>query len=485
VLIPLGRSLQRTAAAPAFFEFPRVVAAIDVEPASPGAPLPKDRNYVGYQERSDLIEVISYNETAGRFEFQVVRDYREGGAREVVYARRAMCAACHQNLAPLFSRQVWEETTRPAYRRAPRQYRRDGSRERTDYRRRSTASAGLPNAIDAATDRANLLGVWQLLADGLRGRRRGCAVPRHRAARRSGRLTTARVRRRSPRGDELLRVRPYLERALAGIAIPHPDISNRDALPPGGARPSPLPRPRPGGVRARSLRAPLEVWIELDRRPRAALWPDSRRSSPRPKRGWLDRSLRRALAANVVEQRREAPCEITWTGSSARFKCVGAGAAPLRVAGRVDLRGTRIAGGEVGALQVDGAPTLEHLEVGAGTFDANAGRAALAVGTRGARARLADSGGAGIALAWKPDAPPGARRVSTRECRMIDDFAPVRAAIARGASTGAARHRPFNPRAVPAALRARCPTSRVVHAGRRASAGRWSARAAVPVDSRG
>jgi hypothetical protein len=53
VLIPLGRSLQRMTASPAFFEHPRVVAAVDGEgdPAVPGAMLLKDRLYLGYQDR--------------------------------------------------------------------------------------------------------------------------------------------------------------------------------------------------------------------------------------------------------------------------------------------------------------------------------------------------------------------------------------------------------------------------------------------------
>src|SRR5262245_24132284 len=165
VLIPLGRSLQRTSASPAFFEFPRVVVTIDVEPPDPGAPLLKDRVYLGYQETSNLVEVISYNETAGRFEFQIVRDYREGGARQVVYARRAMCVACHQNQAPLFSRQVWEETNaNPRIAAALARPGGDVGRSRTDYHGVPIhRGVDVPNAIDAATDRANLLGAWQLL----------------------------------------------------------------------------------------------------------------------------------------------------------------------------------------------------------------------------------------------------------------------------------------------------------------------------------
>src|SRR5574343_1921989 len=38
VLIPLGRSLQRTAAAPEYFTYPRVVVTVDAQPASAAAP---------------------------------------------------------------------------------------------------------------------------------------------------------------------------------------------------------------------------------------------------------------------------------------------------------------------------------------------------------------------------------------------------------------------------------------------------------------
>src|SRR5262245_13327842 len=109
VLIPLGRSLQRLAAAPEFFRYPRVVVTIDAE-SRRGGLLLKDRIYLGYQGQAALIEVISYNEAAGRFEFQIVSDYRRGGSPQVVYARRAVCAACHQNPAPMFSLPLWEET---------------------------------------------------------------------------------------------------------------------------------------------------------------------------------------------------------------------------------------------------------------------------------------------------------------------------------------------------------------------------------------
>jgi hypothetical protein len=96
VLIPLGRSLQRDSAAPDYFGYPRAVVAVDGEPGGPGELYVKDRLYLGYQEKANLIEVISYNEDAGRFEFQVVTDYRAGGTPQVV-ANRAVCTACHRS----------------------------------------------------------------------------------------------------------------------------------------------------------------------------------------------------------------------------------------------------------------------------------------------------------------------------------------------------------------------------------------------------
>ena len=107
VLIPLGRSLQRTAAAPEFFRYPRMVIAFNGESKRSHKnvfPLLKDRLYLGYQEKVNIIEVISYNEEAGRFEFQLVKNYRDNAKPQVFYANRSVCASCHQNQAPIFSR---------------------------------------------------------------------------------------------------------------------------------------------------------------------------------------------------------------------------------------------------------------------------------------------------------------------------------------------------------------------------------------------
>jgi hypothetical protein len=443
VLIPLGRSLQRTAASPAFFEFPRVVAAIDAAPAAPGAPLLKDRIYLGYQEKSDLVEVISYNEAAGRFEFQIVRDYRAGGAREVVYARRAMCAACHQNLAPIFSRQVWEETNaNPRVAAALARPANGAGRERAAYAGVPIhRGVDVPNAIDAATDRANLLGVWQLLwragcGDGAAGARcRGAAL----VAALQYRLTDERAfDERSPawRNDFLPAFgSAWSARWPAGLAIPSADIPNRDPLPPEGA-------PRVSGLAAAHVppafepltpRAPLEVWTGNGQTARQFV-AGLAGFVTAAEAAALERELAaRARRERSAEVRREAPCEVAWTGSSARFKCVGTGDAPLRVAGRLDLRGIRIAGGELGALEVDGAPPLEHLEVAGGVFDPGAGRATFTLGGHGAR--LADGAAVtGIRLDWKSAEARGRGAAGEASARAtvtaIDDFAPVRNAVA-------------------------------------------------------
>ncbi|HEX2056632.1 MAG TPA: hypothetical protein VHF07_09060, partial [Nitrospiraceae bacterium] len=87
VLIPLNRSLQRHAAKPDYFVYPRAVVGVDSEPplhSGSSGILLKDRLFLGYQEKAQILEVISYNEAAGRFEFQVVRDYGVGKTPKVV-----------------------------------------------------------------------------------------------------------------------------------------------------------------------------------------------------------------------------------------------------------------------------------------------------------------------------------------------------------------------------------------------------------------
>lgn len=112
-IIPRGRSLLRDAAAPDHFRLPRVVIALEGEPATsagdPGRVL-EYRLFVAHQPATESLEIVSYNDAAGRFEFQVVDDYAAGKRPRVRPANRAMCLGCHHNAAPIFPRNPWSET---------------------------------------------------------------------------------------------------------------------------------------------------------------------------------------------------------------------------------------------------------------------------------------------------------------------------------------------------------------------------------------
>ena len=97
-LIPLGRSLQRFQTD---FEEPRVVAAFD------------SGLFVAFAKRASSLEVISFNERLGRFEFQVVRGFGPGQTPAVYYASRALCLRCHQGGQPIFAPFPWAETDAP------------------------------------------------------------------------------------------------------------------------------------------------------------------------------------------------------------------------------------------------------------------------------------------------------------------------------------------------------------------------------------
>lgn len=110
VMLPQGRSLLK---AQANESHPRIVMAADFQTPNSGSALgmnTRGQLFLGFVENADEIEVLSYNEAAGRFEFQLVQDYSETGARKLVYAKRAVCTTCHQGAAPIFSQRPWAET---------------------------------------------------------------------------------------------------------------------------------------------------------------------------------------------------------------------------------------------------------------------------------------------------------------------------------------------------------------------------------------
>jgi len=121
VLFPMGRSLQRLAALNGtdatdhfneklFFEFPRLVATYQGENNQINKLNLKNKIYLGFHEKSKVIEVISYNDDEARFEFQIVRDYTNESEPKVHYAQRTLCLSCHQNQTPIFSQGPWNES---------------------------------------------------------------------------------------------------------------------------------------------------------------------------------------------------------------------------------------------------------------------------------------------------------------------------------------------------------------------------------------
>lgn len=230
VLIPLGRSLQRNASAGDYFRHPRVVVAVTGESRAEGPPrlLLKDRLFLGFQDEAGVLEVISYNEQAGRFEFQVVTDYRAGATPRVAYARRAVCTACHHAAAPIFSRPGWDETNaNPAVARAL------SSHAQSFHGVAVKRGVDVPNAIDDSVLRANRMALAQTIW------RRGCdavQAPSDPVACREA-LLVAVLQRRLGAGQSRTQPHAAAHAALAaswqtlwpqGLAEPDPNIPNRD-----------------------------------------------------------------------------------------------------------------------------------------------------------------------------------------------------------------------------------------------------------------
>jgi hypothetical protein len=427
VLIPLGRSLQRIAASPDFFAFPRVVVAVDGEGGS--GLLLKDRLYLGYQERSNLIEVISYNELAGRFEFQLVKDYRAGGSPRVVYANRNVCTACHQNLAPLFARQQWDETNAN-----PLVAQRLANSRATFYGFPARADIETPNAIDAAIHRANMLSVYQALWQ------YGCGddAKQGPACRRAALIAALQYRLSGERAFDAVApalrdgVVPALAKAAAvrwpaGMAIPNSEIPNRDpfgyragatgvAMTNVAARFEPL-----------AVRAPLEVWVSDSASMMSRMVAGLAQMFSEQDMQLLDEQLARAAQATRAPSRQlVARCDVTTADADVRFQCRASDDTGTWLSGRVSLHGERVESGEIAALAIKGESTLRLLNVAEGQRT-KAGAASVLTfspAVEGRRARLG-SGNAveRIELRWT-QAGEGEATITVTE-----DFAPLRQAI--------------------------------------------------------
>ena len=438
VLIPLGRSLQRAAGAPDFFRYPRVVVAVDGEPATQGAArglLLKDRLYLGYQEKANLIEVISYNEAAARFEFQLVKDYGQGLRPRVVYADRAVCMSCHQNGAPIFSRPTWDETN--ANPRVAALLK----RERAEfYGVRVERGVDLPNAIDDATDRANGFALSQRLW------REGCGgnEPEALACRAAlfkavlqYRLSANRQFARSPAYREAVSrvARNAQARWPNGLAVGNPDLPNRSPV----AERASLPAVGAESVAWSNVAAGFDPLVP---RPPLAVWRADRPEHvdalvaglaeflAAPDLARLDAHLARTATGKAPTASVSSTCRISHRAQDhgeARLDLACSG--NLAVEGRLLVRGDRVLRGTLDRVLLPAAGALSDIGVAASRLSAaREGRQVrLALAHNGRAPRGADGDGVPELRLTLPasDALP-----ATAEAIVVRDFAPVEAAIA-------------------------------------------------------
>jgi hypothetical protein len=450
-LIPMGRSLQRAAAVPNFFLYPRAVVAITGEPlttAHDAGMLLKDRLYIGYVESTNTLEVISYNETAGRFEFQLVKDYREGGQPKVFYANRAICTACHQNQAPIFSQPVWSETTangrvatllgaRLAALQLPRQSNLDFPDDINKAAVRSNAIPALQRAWqDGCSDAAD------------RARSRRCRAAAFTAVLQYG-LTGERDfdTKSAGYGTDFVAtaIDAWRTRWPAGLLVPQSDLQDRNPL--GGTSTA-----YGGGsdeaafnwAEAAHVPASLDP---LNPRPPRETWHFSGSMDAPPLiAGWskfFATDDYRALNAYLIEQRVKAPaepshyrgdCNVTRdaaAGRELRVKCVRTETGGIHLAARLDAEGKgRIEWVDLGpAGQLRDVP-LEHAapqRIGAdAVLRASASGQTLAIRLPDGRAL------AGFEIRWPAVQEIGPDAIAAQmEMTVTDDFRLVRSAIER------------------------------------------------------
>ena len=446
-LIPFGRSLQRHAAAPEYFKYPRMVVAVDTEPLTYSDAQPpimlKDRLFLGYQEKSGVIEIISYNQHAARFEFQVVTDYRTDGTPRVAYAQRAICTSCHQNGAPLFAEAGWDETN------ANSRIAEALAEERKIFYGLMVdrCCAVSPAAIDNATDRANLFSAYQLLwHDGCRNpesalisaRCRGAAFTamlQHRLSAYSHFDTSANSYREYFRP---LFTRNWRQNWPDGLNIPNPNIPNR----------KPLLSPRPTYISAEldplKHRSPLAVWQVHKARDRQRMITGFAEFLPAADIKRLDTYIYdKAVREDAERKRLTRVCPLTRQEllGGAELLVVRCEDEPATPAGPFELLADLVYDGNGGMRG-----SLVRLELARGELFTNvqltettvlrrgqSKRVRLEVLQRRHRTRVRTADGNAIAvfdLRW-PDAA-GEQKLEGRVIlEAIGDFAPVHAAIAR------------------------------------------------------
>lgn len=439
VLIPMGRSLQKNAAVGEYFKYPRVVAAIVGEiqdSATAPAMLLTDRLYLGYHEKAAVLEVISYNEAAGRFEYQVVKDYRPGGTPRVFYARRTVCLACHQNAAPIFSRPTWDETNAN-----PLLARQLLAQRANFYGVPVRRGVDEPNAIDNAVNRANLFSIAQTLW------RDGCTSARCRAHayelalkyRLSGeeRVDSTAQKYRDSLSAPLRSA--WAKRWPQGLAVADPDIPNRapfvgtpEAL---AETPDQTTLLRAAEIRPSFdplvTRAPLEWWRandagDIDRFVKVLA-------------GFIANAdlaeLEEALvhdpvAATAARRMLRLNCDLNTASDRTHLdlRCAAAAGEPaMRIDGRLTMRGDRIGGGTLTRIAFEDGQSMRGVSVLPAPIRVRntVQRADLRPMRNGLRARLSDGRAIERAsLSWERKAARG-----DLEVVLADDFTAVANAI--------------------------------------------------------
>lgn len=116
LILPFSRSLQRKYVT---IDTPRILLSINSNDLDDITHLPHtpfsyaERQipvlYVAYTEGSPRLEVISWNELLGTFEFLVVSDYEKQNKPRLLRPDRALCMSCHQSGGPVFSHSPWNE----------------------------------------------------------------------------------------------------------------------------------------------------------------------------------------------------------------------------------------------------------------------------------------------------------------------------------------------------------------------------------------
>ena len=403
VLIPLGRSLQRTAAAPDYFAFPRVVVAVDSENGANSKFFLKDRLYIGYQEKSSVLEVISYNERAGRFEFQLVKDYRAGGKPQVYYANRNLCFACHQNGSPIFSRALWDETN------ANPQVASLLAASRSDfYGIPPGRGVDIPYAIDNATERANGFALTQRLW------REGCGNSDLPARRCRAGLFLAALRHSLSDGqtwtpDENFRQavaeplrREASRRWPGGLASGNPDLPNRNPL--DGM--SSWPKERAAQIAKSHVSARFDPL--LPRQSRETWQPAAPGAMSTVIAGLADfisgtdrQDIEVALARQngVPKTRKSSPCRIERAASRWSVQCMpAAGQSGPTLNATLSLKSGHPVSGRVSRFALPGGTALSNLEL-----SATSGNSSFALRRNGRLPRTAD-GHALDRLTFRPNA---------------------------------------------------------------------------------